>query len=231
MPSRNISLKWPILLLVFIGASCVFGLLWFIPAIPEVNSGNPVPREGTLTDAAITPNLTDTEYFQLALDIVGQNGWNAEDISLKSIGRTLSCGSNASDLQIWIMLFRWRRVGLRWASDTGFVNLFPYRNEATYYLSESQGSVSDSLFHETGIDLKEFRLDGADALTLTNKDIEKFLPSSWVGICQIGVSNSQESKQPTWEVSYGSTTSDAVIRAKVNAVSGEVSWEESALPK
>lgn len=226
MPTNKLSLKWSIAIVAFVCLGCAWIVLWLIPTIPEINSGDPIPRSGTLTDIAIVPGLKDKEYYQLALNIVSQNGWRVEDISLNSIGRTLSCRSIKSDLQIWIMLFRWRRVGLRWASDTGFVNLFPYRNEATYSLSESQGFVSNSLFHEAGIDLNEFQFDSRDAISLANKAVQNALPLAWDNECEIGVSDDKESEQPTWEVSYASKTSDVVFRLMVDGISGEVTWKQ-----
>lgn len=226
MPLRKVPLKWSILLLAFISTACVACVLWFVPAIPEVNSGDPVPREGTVTNPTIVPNLDDREYYELALDIVGKNGWSANDISLSTIGRTLSCGSSKDDLKIWLALFRWRRVGLRWTADIGNVNISPYRHEATYYLSESQGSVSDSLFHDEGVDLSEFKLDSGDAVSLADKNVHGSLPTTWGDECEIGVINVKDSTQPTWEISYISNTSDVVIRMRVDGISGEISWVE-----
>jgi len=212
--------------LAFTCTVCAWYGLWLTSS-----NGDPVPHEGSLTDSKITPDLKDIEYYQLALDIVGKNGWSADDISLSTIGRTLICGSKDDTLQIWITLFRWRRVGLTWISDTGFVKLFPYLHEATFYLSGSESFVSYLLFREAGLDLDELQVDSGDAINLANKEVKGMLPTSWGGECEIGVSNDNESKQPTWEVNYGSTTSDEVIRVKVDAISGEVSQEESPLSK
>ncbi len=225
-PSIKRRLSW-LASLSMICLACLFCALWLLPEIDEFSEGDPIPLSGSLKNQGIAPSLSDSEYYQLALQIVGKLRWESDDVTLGSLGRTMDCDTEEPALHIWVTLHRWRRIGLRWAGDTGFVNLYPTQNKGDYYLAESQGGAGDSIFHPEGFDIGSLQFDSGQAYNIAEEYGGQAFRESINNECWMGVGYDRDATRPSWLVHYVArlqTTEDtrADVDYRVDAATGEV---------